>query len=1393
MSEPRNKRHSTAYDERLDRELDYNHGRRKKPAAYLRKEYPQREPSSAPGASYYEPNAGASTSSNPPNPNRTYNRNHSRWENSSRREYSNHASRNYYDLNKTSAPRNDRERFNPAYPSTASASYANTPNYYSSYQNSYPYPASSSGSRERETPGAKAPYPKRDEYRREELLPAANTGPASFYGRNEYRPRERRRDGSFKRDRETHSAEKDSYYPKNERDVSIQGLSSQSLKDIRDIREAREQRVLAKSRGGSIPPTIPTAVTLPETGVYTSGVLEKRKRSDLNSSQNASVNADSDLFQARRNSSGSSKPANVNGHEAKRSHHDTHNQGHGQDGPNSENVYSTAVREGLQDQPQAEPEAPEKKHKARYEEGSKHKDKRDYGTHAKDRDEDPERKHKKDKKDKKKKHHDKEHKLKKDKKREKKHRAEGEVKIEDASAELPTSDTVAEVGPDSLVAVSAAVPTPASVVSDAPPASSAVFEPGAIAHGSPIAEGLRSEDKSTAVAEVEAFEIESREPPTPGIEVKAKVDLVQVPTSVNEENVEMEAIDDVKIKDEQTGEGAQSHGLVKPYLEEEGSAVVSHTHARTTGIVSEPLVAADTTKVNPISELLPSERILVPVSAVEASLEAPVQVIVSGSEPALLDAAPTMPAIPELTANVKAADHPPISTEPMKLEFTSSASPVPETDNPLPSSPPGAPFPRTFLESQYYNMKCRFASSPPLPYLRATPITDLNQYQFVSRNTLIHKQAGHSVLLKQLSRLRLRVYNHGKLLWYQQGKQENIWKRRCAKMEEQLKLLHPKEEEHLKNQNSTSAGTKTSRRARHQGDAVRTEAEMLEVIAMLEQEDPIYRAEQNAAVIPDMIMDPVLRDKVHFMDSNNICEDKQAWAERYKTDHIDNFTPFEHEAFCEAYLVTPKRFGRISQVMGGIRTPEECCLHYYRTKKTTTSYKQLLATRNKKGGKKAKKKVTTSRPSTNPVTPSGSTPSTPKVESGMTFGPIPGLDIAPVAVEYNENGRLKRAAATVGLEEKKVEPPKKKGRKKREENGKNSKIVLTLPKEEIPPEAGPEVGLVLQPEVHLGTGYGELSVPEIQPRPEVPLQPAVGIKPVSFLDVPITAGPPSPEPKRRSQNSSYWSVYEMNLFPTLLAKYGTQWDLIARDLQTKTATMVRNHFQRHGDREDWTKIAQVADRSSSAVLITSAPVSGVAPPNTTNSASPPETHTYGTPHAAYAPYPAYYQPPYLTPPLGYFYDQKRENERMPIGMGTFYNYNAPVPNPLPAYPPVNSVRSLMNEGPAPPPPVEAKKPTPSFSVMSLLNPESSPQKPAKLPVSSISLLLNEPAPATSSKSALSFITEPPRYRPWETPARHATAIDTLGAVALPPSQERGSTLPRPLILNPPLDEPKKSG
>lgn len=246
-----------------------------------------------------------------------------------------------------------------------------------------------------------------------------------------------------------------------------------------------------------------------------------------------------------------------------------------------------------------------------------------------------------------------------------------------------------------------------------------------------------------------------------------------------------------------------------------------------------------------------------------------------------------------------------------------------------------------------------------MKYLTTNHIKSLKEYAFYARNIRINNTIVRPVLQDSLSRHNRKLFNEGKVFKSQFENIKSAWLRFCDSMDESS-MPKPTTSSLMAavqlQRDSSSSGS--GRRGRNHGDSVRSEAEFLEILANFEREsarDPEARAKLTSAQIPKLIFDPIVRDEIKYMDSNNFIEDKSIPYQRLITDNINDFTPEEHDAFCEAYTLYPKQFGKIAKTMGCGRTFHDCVLHYYQTKKHV-DYKAMLLNKNRRTTRKGRKK-----------------------------------------------------------------------------------------------------------------------------------------------------------------------------------------------------------------------------------------------------------------------------------------------------------------------------------------------------------------------------------------------------------------------------------------------------
>ena len=142
------------------------------------------------------------------------------------------------------------------------------------------------------------------------------------------------------------------------------------------------------------------------------------------------------------------------------------------------------------------------------------------------------------------------------------------------------------------------------------------------------------------------------------------------------------------------------------------------------------------------------------------------------------------------------------------------------------------------------------------------------------------------------------------------------------------------------------------------GDAARSEAEFLEILARLEDADmadPNLRAMRTTATVPDVLIDKGERDLLSlqtYSDENGLVKDP---FEHYGINKVpDNWTEEEIAIFCRRYATHPKQFGKIAAALPNKTTPQ-CVLFYYRSKKKI-DFRALVDKRSRDGKRKKGKK-----------------------------------------------------------------------------------------------------------------------------------------------------------------------------------------------------------------------------------------------------------------------------------------------------------------------------------------------------------------------------------------------------------------------------------------------------
>lgn len=464
-------------------------------------------------------------------------------------------------------------------------------------------------------------------------------------------------------------------------------------------------------------------------------------------------------------------------------------------------------------------------------------------------------------------------------------------------------------------------------------------------------------------------------------------------------------------------------------------------------------------------------------------------------------------------------------------------------------------------------------------YLLKKTVKSFTEYPFYAQNKLIHQQATGLILTNIISKIKKQEYLKKINLKHNYFGLQKKYEKECetlAKLSENLRkeeIENKRKEHELMEQRRREGGVEiekekdlrnpsssSSSRRRNRADFV-DDAEMENVLLQI---DPNYKHYQAAATIPPLILNPVEKYSYKFCDVNNLVTDKNHWASRILKDGIDTFSDHEHSLFLEGYLIHPKKFGKISHYMGGLRTPEECVLHYYRTKKTI-NYKQLLIDKNKKRKMSAAAKRRKRKERSNDEeleNDEGKEESVTTADKEEKSENLVEEIVYPILVQVPEAD-----GNSQDNPEKLVENTAEK----------ESEDVTCKPEETVQANELKRVHDVI------GDKDSNSNVNKVNSDFSF-MAHREGVQNDYYAEEPreldFSLENALQRKKHRSapeHKTSYWSVRESQLFPELLNEFGSQWSLISEKLGTKSTTMVRNYYQRNAARNGWKLIVDETD------------------------------------------------------------------------------------------------------------------------------------------------------------------------------------------------------------------------
>ena len=338
---------------------------------------------------------------------------------------------------------------------------------------------------------------------------------------------------------------------------------------------------------------------------------------------------------------------------------------------------------------------------------------------------------------------------------------------------------------------------------------------------------------------------------------------------------------------------------------------------------------------------------------------------------------------------------------------------------------------------------------------------------------------------------------------------------------------------------------------------------------------------EQEARVPDLLRPDGVR--IHMFSESTCLKDPRELCLKWELQPPeDDFTKEEHDVMLQSFKDFPKKFGKIADGLED-RTYKDCINHYYATK-WNGQYKPPRDKRKRPKNPKVKTGPN-QRPRANALISN--------LEEGKP-DQYDADDTSALPNVYTESGRPKRAAAPTFKDKEQGEQagplttparkaakgeqvveraPEKPGRKPRtsnkEQRPRKSRNGVQTKHDSKSPEKFDGAGESGQAASHDIDTTNSLAVPT-NGRP--PLLQRLGPEhDPSFTVEPPQSHPPllpeagkihPPRARYHPQASSYWSVPETELFPKLLAKYGTDWTSIAQEMRNKTHTMIKNYYGR---------------------------------------------------------------------------------------------------------------------------------------------------------------------------------------------------------------------------------------
>ncbi|RIA96307.1 hypothetical protein C1645_755119 [Glomus cerebriforme] len=204
----------------------------------------------------------------------------------------------------------------------------------------------------------------------------------------------------------------------------------------------------------------------------------------------------------------------------------------------------------------------------------------------------------------------------------------------------------------------------------------------------------------------------------------------------------------------------------------------------------------------------------------------------------------------------------------------------------------------------------------------------LSEYPFFQKNILDYNRF-RKILMEDLHDQKTNIKQKELALQQEWKTVHYAWKQKV----ESLQKTKGKMKQDDNDGNSSTSGFAArwpvrTNRGRRRGDVVRSEAEMEEVMKILQDEQ---RKCQTWANVPSMILDPKERQQAKFINNNRCVSDPKCFYE-FNVDVNDYWTFQEKEDFYELFKSYPKKFGKIAEHLKD-KSANDCVIYYYRNKK----------------------------------------------------------------------------------------------------------------------------------------------------------------------------------------------------------------------------------------------------------------------------------------------------------------------------------------------------------------------------------------------------------------------------------------------------------------------------